>query len=135
MAGLTEEEARARLERMVASDKEPTLDSDEMDDLVALAKRADQFGLWPTDANWDSTWDLNAAAHVGWLWKAGKTSSDFTFSDDAGSYNRKDVFDMCERLAEHYRKKALGWIPTSRWMLPWDPEPFAWDSISASSPE
>lgn len=132
---IDEAEALVRLQRMVASDHEPTLDSDEMGDLVALARRADKFGLWPTDPSWTPTYDLNAGAHVGWLWKAGKASSDFTFTDDAGVYHRNQVFDMCDRLAEHYRKKAIGWIPTSRWMLPWEPEPFAWDSVSASSPE
>lgn len=127
--------ARERLQRMVAYTKEPTLDSDEIDDLVALAERADQFGLWPSDPNWTPTFDLNAAAHIGWLWKAAQVADQFTFTDDAGVYHRNQIFDMCDRLAQHYRKKAIGWIPTSRWMLPWEPEPFAWDVVSASSPE
>jgi hypothetical protein len=39
--------ARARLERMVAADEEPTLTPTEIDDLLALARRADTAGTAP----------------------------------------------------------------------------------------
>ena len=113
-------EARQRLERMTAAASEPTLDAGALDDLVAIAKRPDVDGLLPTDAGWTPTWDLNAAAAAGWTWKAGQVAGDFDYSDDAGSYSRGDVFAMCERMAEHYRKKTSGTIPLSRYDLPWE---------------
>lgn len=126
---MDETEARERITRAVAAAKEPVLEAGELDDLVALAKRPDGVGLTPADTGWAPTWDINAAAHVGWLWKAAKASGDFTFSDDAGSYNRREVFDMCERMADVYRKKVLGWLPISRSQLPWE-----WGSVVGNGP-
>lgn len=41
---MTEAQARARLQRMVSSTEDPTLSTVEVDDLLALARRADQDG-------------------------------------------------------------------------------------------
>lgn len=117
---MDEAEARQRLERMTAHDREPTLAVADVDDLVAMAKRPDADGLLPTDAGWTPTWELNAAAAAGWNWKAGKATADFDFSDDAGSYSRQQVFEMCKAQEDSYRKRAHGTIPLSRDELPWE---------------
>lgn len=168
-------EARARISRLTAADREPTLDSDDLDQLVAGARRPDEDGNlpdfyeawtanmalavgdfvipstrnshvyeviasdgaagatepeWPTDegdtvtldgvtyteagsAPYVETWDFNAAAAVGWGIKAGKVAGDFDYSDDAGSYSRQQVFEMCKRQEETFRKKVSGWMPLS----------------------
>lgn len=117
---MTSEDARARLSSMCAASRQPVLDDAEVDELVVLAQRIDRYGLEPTSDSWEPTFDLNAAAHVGWLWKAGKATPDFSFSaEGVGSFNEGDVFGMCERMAEHYRKKVNGTIPTTRSDLPW----------------
>lgn len=177
---MDEYEARRRIESMTASDRPPVLTSDELDDLVDVARRADTGDhapdtyvtwkaalalavgalvvpsarnghvyevtvsdgaagavepVWPTEegetvtadgvtyeeagaALWTPTWDLNRAAAAGWEWKAGKATPDFDFSDDAGTYSRQQVFEMCKRQARDYAKKTTASIPLSRNELP-----------------
>lgn len=114
MAAITEPEALERITRMTAAAYEPVLDADDLADLVELAKRPDRYGVLPDDAEWAPTWDLNYAAAEGWSIKAGRASSDFTYSDDAGNYNRREVYDMCVDREKHYRSRALGSLPVSK---------------------
>lgn len=44
---LTQTQARTRLKRMVAWDADPTLTSDEVDELLALSRVADVYGVMP----------------------------------------------------------------------------------------
>lgn len=111
---MTAEEARLRLIAMTAAKREPELDEDTIDELLELATRADASGRVPTDEDWTPTFDLNAAAAEGWDRKAGLAAGDFTFSNEAGTYNRAEVFDMCKRQAASYRARTLGSIPTSK---------------------
>lgn len=108
---MTEAEALATIERLTAADREPVLDPDTIDELVDLARRADAFGRSPASADWTPTFDVNAAAAEGWERKAGLAAGDFDYSDDAGSYSRQQVYEMCKRQAETYRKRALGSLP------------------------
>lgn len=109
---MTEAEARARLEAMVAASSEPTLSDAEVDDLVDLAKRADSEGRAPSDVAWVPTWDLNSAASEGWQRKAGKVVANFRFSSDGQSFDRHQVFEMCERRAADYAMRVVGSVPT-----------------------
>lgn len=111
---LTEDEARERIARLTAATYEPILEEGDLDDLVALAKRPDVDGNLPSSSAWSPTWDLNYAIAEGWSIKAGRASSDFTYSDDAGSYNRREVYDACVEREKHYRSRALGSLPVSR---------------------
>lgn len=58
----TEVEARARLERMVASASIPTLSTDEIDDLMALARRLGPSGVDPDS---ETEWTASMALVVG----------------------------------------------------------------------
>lgn len=111
---LAEPEARERIARLTAATYEPILEDADLDDLVALAKRPDADGNLPDADGWVATWDLNFAIAEGWAIKAGRASSDFTYSDDAGSYNRREVYDACVEREKHYRSRALGSLPVSR---------------------
>ena len=111
---LTEEEALERITRMTAATYEPLLADAELADLVALAKRPDADGALPDATGWIPTWDLNFAAAEGWSWKASKAATDFDYSDDAGSYSRKQVYDMCADREKYYRSRALGSLPISK---------------------
>lgn len=114
MAAITEAEALERIARMTAATYEPVLEEGDLADLVELAKRSDRYGVLPDDDAWVPTWDLNYAAAEGWSIKAARASSDFTYSDDAGSYNRREVYDMCADREKHYRSRALGSLPVSK---------------------
>lgn len=105
---MTEAEARARLEAMVAKTSEPTLSDEEVDELVTLARRPDQYGTDVNVTGWVETWDLNAAAAEGWRRKAGKVAGEFDFSIGAGSYSRSQAYAMCLDQAKTYAKKIIG---------------------------
>lgn len=86
--------------------------------------------VWPTDegaevildgvtyveagpAPWLPTFDLNAAAAEGWRTKAGKVAGEFSFGSDGQSFNTNEIFDMCTRQADFYRKRIVGSMPVS----------------------
>lgn len=99
---MTEAEARARLERMIAPDMDPTLSTADVDDLIAIAKRPAPDGVVPSDAQWTPTWDLNAAARMGWEIKAGRAAASFDFGEDSQRFNRSQVHDACMAMARLY---------------------------------
>jgi hypothetical protein len=96
---MTEEEARARLERMVAYDIDPVLDTDAVDDLLVIAKTPDIDGLLPSDDDWTPTWNLNMAAATGWEWKAAKAAGRFDFGEDGQRFNASQVAGHCLKMA------------------------------------
>lgn len=100
--GMTAEDARARLERMLQWQEQPTLSVAEVDDLFEMAKVSDEDGNDPDSASWVPTFSLNPAAAEGWSWKAGKVAS--LFDADAGdaAAKRSQVFDMCMKKAAAY---------------------------------
>lgn len=108
---MTEQEARDRLERMVAHDDEPPLSTDEIDDLLALARRADSLGAAPSDDGWSPTYDLNYAAAEGWRWKAGKVAGRYSAQVDGATFQRQQLFAHCLRMAEQYALRLVGSAP------------------------
>lgn len=99
---MEEATARALLETMVASDAEPSLTEGEVDRLVDLARRADTYGLAPSDDGWSETWDLRYAAAEGWRWKAGKVAGAYSFGSDSQSFQRQQMHAMCLAMAKMY---------------------------------
>lgn len=111
---MTEEEARARLESMVAWSTAPTLTEAEVDDLLDQARRADSDGLAPDDDGWTPTWHFASAAAAGWRLKAGKVSGEFSFTSDGQTHHRNEVHEMCLAMADRYARGAVGSIPLLR---------------------
>lgn len=101
---MTEAEARARLERMIAPDMDPVLTSADVDDLLTLAKRPDVDGLLPSDVEWTPTWSLDAAAAAAWEVKAGRAASGYRFSEDGQSFSREQIHTQCLNMAKLYRR-------------------------------
>lgn len=99
---MDEAEARQRLQRMVAYEDVPALTVAEVDDLVVIAKVTDVEGLLPSDAGWEPTWNLRAAAREGWRWKAAKAARMHTFSADGATYNRAEIIANCETMIRLY---------------------------------
>lgn len=97
-------DVRARLERMLRPDLDPTLTDAEVDDLLAGAKRTDADGLAPSDPAWTPTYDLDQAAADGWEAKAGKAATGFDFGEDGQRFNRSQLFDQCMKMAALYRR-------------------------------
>lgn len=103
---MTPEEVLTRLTTMTAAESEPALSAIELDELVRLARRADTSGREIDDDDWTPTYDLNAAAAIGWTWKAGKAASDVTFNTDGQGFSMSHLFDHCERMAKRYASRA-----------------------------
>ena len=107
---MTEAEVQDRLARLIDTDTDPVLSDDDMDDLLSIAARPDTAGLTRADDNWTPTWDLNAAAAEGWLRKASKAVSRFSFSEDGQRFERAQIYAHCIRQHEMYSRKAVGSI-------------------------
>lgn len=107
---MTEAEARARLESMVAWSVAPTLTIAEVDDLLDQARRADVYGIAPSDTGWTPTWSFSSAAAAGWRLKASKVVPEFDFASDGQNHQRSQVFDMCMKMADRYARGAVGSI-------------------------
>lgn len=101
---MTETEARARLERMVAPTLAPVLSYADVSDLMSVARRPDINGVLPSETGWVPTWDLDAAAAAGWEIKAGRVASEFAFSEDGQSFRREQVHAACLNMAKLYRR-------------------------------
>jgi hypothetical protein len=100
-----------KLSRMTASDSEPVLAVEDLDQLLANCGRPDAAGRPPTDLNWTPTYDLNAAAAEGWRWKAARAGELTSVDLDGTKLSAEQIFDHCERMIGVYSKKVNGTVP------------------------
>ena len=105
---MTEAEAEAQLARMIDAETDPVLTDEDMEDLLIKAARPDTNGLTREDASWVPTWDLDSAAADGWLRKASKAVSRFSFAEDGQRFERAQIYAHCIRMQEMYARKAMG---------------------------
>ena len=119
---MTHAEAFELLATMTASGTDPMLEERELDALLATHRIADRYGSRPIDSSWEPTYDFNAAAAEGWRWKAAKVSDRFSFSSDAGSFSRDQVYAHCLQMASHYSSRVVRTLDPARFAddtLPW----------------
>lgn len=90
--------ATRMLERAIAQDARPALDATALDDLMEVAHRQSGGTGEYTDAG------LNAAASLGWRWKAGLTADQYDqLGAGGGRYlKREDWTARCHALADMY---------------------------------
>ena len=105
---MTEAEAEAALARLIDAETDPALTDEDMEDLLLKAARPDINGRTRQDANWSPTWDLDSAAADGWLRKASKAVSRFSFAEDGQRFERAQIYAHCIRMQEMYARKAMG---------------------------
>lgn len=105
--------ALARIATMCAADREPTLDIEDLDFLLGLARRPDIDGLVSTDASWTPTWDLNLAVAEGWRIKAGRVAHRFNFVKDGQTFDVGSLRQSFLDMATRYQSKTLGSVPLS----------------------
>ena len=118
---MDEATARTRLESMVASGTDPVLTTAQVDDLLALAKRVDAYGVAPSDASWVPTYDLNAAAAEGWRWKAAAAAARVDVSEGGDQLSRSQTAAACLEMAERYDARTLGSLRMTATPVSWDP--------------
>jgi hypothetical protein len=100
---MTADDARAELVRLVAPDMPPTLESADVDALLAGARRPDSCGRPPSSADWVPTYDLDAAAAAGWEMKAGRALG-FDFGEDGQRFNVSHLHEQCLKMVALYTR-------------------------------
>lgn len=103
---MTLTEAKAKLGRMLADDKEPILGADVLEALLAECQVVDQFGNYVTDSGYEQTWDFNRAAEKGWRLKAGRVAAGYDVSVEGRSLSRSQMIDNFLQMAKEYRRLA-----------------------------
>lgn len=88
---------------MTASDVDPALTEDDLNELLGAASLEDAAGLEPLNEEWTPTYDLNAAAVAGWLIKAGRAAT--TVDEPTAGAVTSKVFDNCREMARLYAGK------------------------------
>lgn len=109
----TPEQALARIRLQVQADSEPTLSSDELDELVEMAKQSDSEDRVPSDADWVATWNLNLAVAEGWRWKAGKVAAEFNVLVGGNRFERAQTYQHCMKMASSYASGVVASITVS----------------------
>ncbi len=105
---MTEDEARARIRLLVKADQYPKLSGDEVEMLVASARRADHWGRAPSDPLWEPTWNLNYALYRGWEQKQAGCAGHYDMQEADQRLSRSQVFEMCGKMALQYKNKLSG---------------------------
>jgi hypothetical protein len=104
---IADETALARLRRMSASDTDPALTDEELNDILALSRIPDTEGRLPLDDDYEVRYDFNFAAAQAWDTKAGRCSDGFRFEEDTQVFYREQVFRHCQAMAKRYRRGAV----------------------------
>jgi hypothetical protein len=106
MAGapMSAADAVAAVERMAATALDPVLTTEEVEAIVAAAKRADADGREIIDDAWAETYDVRWAAAEAWLAKAGKAAGRADLARGGSSIKRSSVHEACLRMARLYRR-------------------------------
>lgn len=85
---------------------EPVITSGEKTILLAMAVTADKYGVWPTDANWEQTYDVNYAIAQAWLLKASRLAPRYLFMSGGKMLSRNQYYDHCIKQYKAYSMKA-----------------------------
>lgn len=122
---MDEATARMYIERFTAWDSVPALTAPEVTDLVTVAQRTDINGREPVDPLWVETYDVRAAAAIGWEWKYAKAIGNYDFTNDGSSYSKSQVVANIEKMMAYYSgrgsSKTLMSIPISTQLGVTDP--------------
>lgn len=98
--------ALARLTLFGETAVEPVISSGEKDTLLDMAKEADKYGVWPTDAEWEETYNANYAIAQAWLLKASRLAPRYLFMSGGKMLSRNQYYDHCMKQYKVYSMKA-----------------------------
>ena len=98
--------ATTRLTLFGETATEPVITSEEKTILLAMAVTADKYGVWPTDANWIQTYDVNYAIAQAWLLKSSRLAPRYLFMSGGKMLSRNQYYDHCIKQYKAYSMKA-----------------------------
>ena len=76
---------------------------------VTETRVADGDVLWVDNGlQWEPTYDLHAAARMGWRLKAGKVANAYSFQTDGQTFQRQQMIQHCLAMAEQHRPRGVG---------------------------
>lgn len=95
-------EASDRLKLMVAADTVPKLSDEDIEELLAGAARNDSEGRKPEDDEWEPTYNLRAAARMGWRVKMGRAAHLVSADMDGDRMSSDQIFEHCREMVRQY---------------------------------
>lgn len=87
---------------MLANDRDPVLDGDTIETLLASAQVRDANGRFPTEEAYEPTYDLRIAASRGWRLKAARVAADYDLNTDGHGMTRSQMIDQFIKMADAY---------------------------------
>ena len=103
---MTEDVVRRRIEVFTQAGSEPKLSPEALEELVRMSKREDSSKRPPTDANWEPTWNINAAVALGWEMKAAAVVTDFDIRSADQDLSRSQMHEMCLKQADRWKRRV-----------------------------
>ena len=104
---MTEAEVQGRIQIFGAADTEPVLNPSDIEVIISMSKRVDQYGVQPGDAAWEETYDWNYAVAQGWLIKAGRLADRYLFMTGGKMLSRHQFYDHCMEQHKKYLSRAM----------------------------
>lgn len=102
----TEDQIRRKIEVFTQAENEPRLLTEQIDELVLRSKRPDSSNRPPTDADWEPTWNINAAVALGWELKASALATDFDIRSADQDLKRSQMYEMCLRQSDRWKRRV-----------------------------
>ena len=103
---MTRATALSRLQLFGEVATEPVISSGEQDTLLDMAKEADKYGVWPTDADWTETYNANYAIAQCWLLKSSRLAPRYLFMQGGKMLSRNQYYEHCMKQYHKYAMKA-----------------------------
>lgn len=103
---MTEAEVRNRILVFADGEADPALTSADLDVLVASCKEVDRYQVWPTDAGWTPTYNVNRGIAQAWLLKASRLAERYLFMSGGKMFSRQQYFDHCMKQYKIYIGKS-----------------------------
>ena len=98
--------AAARLIIFGETATEPVISAGEQTTILDIAKEADKYGVWPTDASWTQTYNVNSAIASAWLLKASRLAPRYLFMSGGRMLSRNQYYDHCIKQYKIYSLKS-----------------------------
>lgn len=98
--------AEAELKDQVAWDRTPILSQGQIDAILDLSKRPDQFSRVPSDSAWEETYDLIWAVWQGWIKKTAAATSAYNITDSGQSLSRDQIYQHCKAERDAARRRV-----------------------------
>lgn len=87
-------------------DTEPTLTTDELDQILASCAIKDSAGNLPSDTDWTPTYDLPSAISSGWLVKAAKVAAKIDTTVGSVKESLSQKYEHCIAMSERWKKSG-----------------------------